>query len=223
MHPALVSLYHTTAPSPALPILDLLALPLPDDSISDLHLNLISTYLLHALQVFSHTTTDLSALVSALNDSTSPTLLAWAPALSALPEKQHDHLFTRAYTLTSRLASTPTAHPLAAYSLRIYSLFCLAHTRPSVIAPNTFWEQAVKFTAMFANTDSISPDEAAQSVSNACARLMAVTERRQDRIEFMNGVAFARFCEYWSRFAKEVSAVLHSTTITRVQAHIVRT
>ncbi|KAM5541905.1 hypothetical protein V8D89_004634 [Ganoderma adspersum] len=203
MHPALVSLYLPTATGPALPILDLLALPLPDDSISDLHLNLISTYLLHALQVFSHTTTDLSALISALNDPSSPTLPAWAPTLSALPEKQHDHLFTRAYTLTSRLASTPAAHSSAAYSLRIYSLLCLAHTRPSVIAPNTFWEQAVKFTAMFANTDSVSPDEAAQSVSDSCARLVAVTGRRQDKAEFMNGVAFARFCEYWSRFAKQ--------------------
>ncbi|PIL26880.1 hypothetical protein GSI_11060 [Ganoderma sinense ZZ0214-1] len=209
MHPPLISLYHnhTAAPRPTLPILDLLALPLPADSISDLHLNLISTYLLHALQVFSHTTTDLSTLVSALNDHSSPTLLAWAPALSALPEKQHDHLFTRVYTIASRLAATPATPSSAAYALRVYALLCLAHTRPSVIAPNTFWEQAVKFTAMFANanTDSVSPDEAArsQSVSDSCARLVAAAEKRRDRAEYMAGVAFARFCEYWSRFAKQ--------------------
>ncbi len=207
MHPALISLYHTITYRPALPILDLLALPLPDDSISDLHLNLISTYLLHALQVLSHTTTDVSSLISALNDLSSPTLLVWAPALSNLPDKQHDHLFTRAYTITSRLASSIATPSPAAYSLRIYSLLCLSHARPSVIAPSAFWEQAVKFTAVFANTDCVSPDDAAQSVSDSCARLVAITEKRQDRSQFMTGVAFARFCEYWSRFAKQVGAV----------------
>ena len=213
MHPALISFYRVAGPHSALPILDLLALPLPDDTISDLHLNLVSTYLLHALQVLSHTTTNVSPLISALDDSSRPTLLAWAPALSGLPEKQHDHLFTRAYTITSRLASSAAVPSSTAYALRIYSLLCLAHTRPSVIAPNTFWEQAVKFTAMFAGTDSVSPDEAAQSVSDSCARLVAVAEMRQDKSQFMTGVAFARFCEYWSRFAKQVS------TIRRIHPH----
>ncbi|KAI0691256.1 peptidase family C50-domain-containing protein [Cerioporus squamosus] len=208
MYAPLVSLYHPTHPPQMTSPLDLLALPLHDGTISDLHLNLLSTYFLHTLNVLTHTTTDLPGLVTALNDSASPTILLWAPTFASLPEKQHDHLFTQAYTIVSRTAST--ASPAAiAYSLRIFSLLCLAHTRPSVIAPNTFWQQAVKFTAMFANTDSISPTEGAKHVCESFARLLACTEKRSDAGEFMAGAAFARFCEYWSRFAKQ-AADLHA-------------
>ncbi|RDX51597.1 hypothetical protein OH76DRAFT_1346650 [Lentinus brumalis] len=202
MYAPLVSLYHPAPPPPTNSPLALLALPLHDETVSDLHLTLLSTYLLHTLNVVSHTTTDLAALVTALHDSASPTLLRWAPAFARLPEKQQDHLYTQAYTIISRLAST--ASPAAtAYSLRIFALLCLAQTRPSVIAPNTFWQQAVKFTAMFANTDSISPNEEARYVCDLFARVLARAEKRPDASDFMAGAAFARFCEYWSRFAKQ--------------------
>ncbi len=204
MHAPVIALYHPSdSPVTTSSPLQLLALPLYDGSISELHLTLISTYLLHALLVLSRTVTDISALLTALNDTTSPTLLLWVPTFSRLPEKHQDHVLTRAYSVFSRLASTRVP-PESAYSLRVYSLLCLAHTRPSLIAANTFWEQAVKFTAMFANTDSIAPVEGAKTVYDACARLVACTEKRSDRAEFMAGGAFARFCEYWSRFAKQV-------------------
>ncbi len=210
MYAPLVSLYHPAPPPPTNSPLALLALPLHDETVSDLHLTLLSTYLLHTLNVVSHTTTDLAALVTALHDSASPTLLRWAPAFARLPEKQQDHLYTQAYTIISRLAST--ASPAAtAYSLRIFALLCLAQTRPSVIAPNTFWQQAVKFTAMFANTDSISPNEEAKYVCDLFARVLARAEKRPDASDFMAGAAFARFCEYWSRFAKQVREFLRSS------------
>ena len=47
--------------------------------------------------------------------------------------------------------------------------------------------------------------QAAQSASDSCARLVTAVEKRQDHADFMAGVAFARFCEYWSLFAKQVS------------------
>ncbi|KAH9848957.1 peptidase family C50-domain-containing protein [Lenzites betulinus] len=200
----LVALYHSEPPpAPTHSLHDLISLPLYDGPISELHLTLISNYLLHTLTVALQTTTDLPALLVTLHDSATHSLLAWATALSHLPEKQHDHIFTRAYTVASRLAASSTSPPASAYSLRIYSLLFLAHTRPSVIAPNTFWEQATKFTAAFANMDSAKPLEGARAVLEGSARLVAHTEQRSDRADFMAGPAFARFCEYWSRFAKQ--------------------
>ena len=204
MYSPLVALYHSSQPSPSPSPISFLVLPLPDTQLSDLHLGLISTYFIHLLLVLSHTTIDLASLSSTLLDASSPTLLAWAPLFSRLPEKQHDHLFTRAYTVASRLTSSnPPAS--TAYSLRIFALLCLAHTRPSVVPANTFWEQAVKFAGAFANTTSTNAQENAKSVSDTFARLVLCAATRPDASEFFSGPAFARFCEYWSRFAKQVS------------------
>ncbi|KAL7283883.1 hypothetical protein ACG7TL_001154 [Trametes sanguinea] len=199
----LVSLYSSQQPSAVISVHDLLSLPLHEGPFSELHLTLISTYLLHSTTVALHTTTDLPALVAVLHDPSLPTLLSWAPTLAGLPEKQHDHLFTRAYTLASRFALSTGDDPTSAYRLRVYSLICLAHTRPSVIPSQTFWEQMVKFTAAFASNDSIKTSEGMNLVLNSAARLISSVEQRTDRVEFMSGPAFARFCEYWSRFAKQ--------------------
>ncbi|EIW51672.1 separase [Trametes versicolor FP-101664 SS1] len=204
MRAPVAGLYHPNPPPVATHSLhDLLSLPLHDGPISELHLTLISTYLLHALTVALHTTTDLPALLALLHDPTIPALLSWTLALSRLPEKQHDNVFTRAYTVTSRFATSSGTAPSSAYSLRAYSLLCLAHTRPSVIAPNTFWEQATKFAAAFAKEQTVKPAEGARTVLEGSARLVACVEQRSDRAEFMAGPAFARFCEYWGRFAKQ--------------------
>ncbi len=48
------------------------------------------------------------------------------------------------------------------------------------------------------------PAEGARTVLEGSARLVACVEQRSDRAEFMAGPAFARFCEYWGRFAKQV-------------------
>ncbi|KAI0674723.1 peptidase family C50-domain-containing protein [Trametes maxima] len=216
MRVALVSLYCSNAPSTASSSTkDLLSLPLHDDPLSELHLTLISSYLLHTFTIALHTSTDLHALLAVLRDPTSPSLLAWAPALLSLPEKQHDHLFTRAYTIASRFASSPGATAAHAYLLRVYSLLCLAHTRPSVIAPNTFWDQAIKFTAAYANADPVKPAEGVKTVLVESARLVECAEKRNDRVEFMSGVAFARFCEYWSRFAKQAGDLRTLEQISR--------
>ncbi|KAI8971333.1 peptidase family C50-domain-containing protein [Trametes punicea] len=196
--------FYTQARLPISPhIHDLLSLPLYDGPVSEVHLTLISTYFLHTLTVALHITTDLSAFLTLLHDPTLPTLLAWAPAFLRLPDRQQDHLFTRAYTLTSRFASSIGEDACSAYSLRIYSLLCLAHTRPSVIAPQTFWDQLTKSTAAFASADSVKPTEGVKTVLRYTARLLTAVEKRQDRAAFMSGPAFARFCEYWSRFAKQ--------------------
>ncbi|KAI9061528.1 hypothetical protein FKP32DRAFT_1654199 [Trametes sanguinea] len=215
MRAPLVSLYSSHQPSAVTSVHDLLSLPLNEGPFSELHLTLISTYLLHVITIALHTTTDCPALVSVLHDSSIPTLLCWAPTLCGLPEKQHDHTFTRAYTLTSRFASS-TDDPTTAYRLRVYSLLCLAHTRPSVIPPQTFWEQMVKFTAAFANADSIKTSEGTKVVLDSAARLVASVEQRQDRVEFMSGPAFARFCEYWSRFAKQAGDLNTLEQISRL-------
>ncbi|KAI0824951.1 peptidase family C50-domain-containing protein [Trametes gibbosa] len=204
MRVSLVTLYHSEPPSAATHALhDLVSLPLYDGPISELHLTLISNYLLHTLTVALHTTTDLPTLLALLHDPAFPSLLPWTSVLVHLPDKQHDHIFTRAYTVASRLPSSSNAPPSSTYPLRIYSLLCLAHTRPPVIAPNTFWEQATKFTAAFASVDSVKPSDGARVVLECSTRLIAHTQERKDCADFMAGPAFARFCEYWSRFAKQ--------------------
>ena len=116
----LIALYHPSPPdATGLAPLDLLGLPLPQNSISDLHLNLVSTYFLHVMQVLSHTVTDVSAFAAALHHPATPTLLAWTSTMSALPEAQHDQPFTRAYSIISRLASS-SVPASSAYSLQIY-------------------------------------------------------------------------------------------------------
>ena len=208
MRAPLISLYSHLSPAlSASSLYDLLSLPLLESTPSERHLTLISTYLLYALTIALHTATDIPGLLAILYDSTRPTLLLWASTLSGLPDKQHDHTFTRAYTLTSRYASSLDGDPASAYSLRIYSLLCLARTRPSVIAANTFWEQAIKFTAAFANTGSVKANEGVKTVLDGSDRIAASVEQRQDSAEFMSGQAFVRFCEYWSRFAKQVRCV----------------
>ncbi|KAI0646724.1 peptidase family C50-domain-containing protein [Trametes meyenii] len=212
----LVSLYYPDAPSTSSSSAkDLLSLPLHDGPLSELHLTLISSYLLHTLTIALHTSTDFNALFPALRDCTSPTLLAWAPTLSNLPEKQHDYLFTRAYTMVSRFASSSGSAAAHVYSLRMYSLLCLAHTRPSVISPNTFWDQAIKFAAAYANSDVVKPAEGAKMVLEESARLIECAEKRDDCTEFMSGVAYARFCEYWSRFAKQAGDLRTLEQISR--------
>ncbi|KAI0777838.1 peptidase family C50-domain-containing protein [Trametes elegans] len=217
MRAPLVGLYHPDAPplAPSPPLHDLLSLPLHDGPIQELHLYLISSYLLHALTVTLHTTTDLPVLLAILHDSAYSTLLTWTTALAQLPDKQYDNILTRAYSITSRFAARPAVAPRPSYSLRIYSLLCLAHTRPSVIAPNTFWEQALKYTATFAKTD-VDPMEGAQTVLDGSARLVAFVQKRDDRAEFMSGIAFARFCEYWGRFAKQAGDLRTLERITRL-------
>ncbi|KAH9930403.1 peptidase family C50-domain-containing protein [Epithele typhae] len=213
MYPFCANQDDAPSPSSTSP-LTFLALPIPNVQISDIHLALISAYHLHALAVLSHTTTDRGALASALLDPNSPTILSWSTTFSALPEKQHDHLFTRAYSLTSRLASS-TPLPSTAYSLRLFALLCLTCTRPSVIAPSTFWEQAVKFAAMYANAASSGPKENAAHVTTSFARLAARAQVRPDAVEFMAGPAFARFCEYWSRFARQAGDLATLESIGR--------
>ena len=77
MRQPLIALYHSSPPdATGLAPLDLLGLPLPQNSISDLHLNLVSTYFLHVMQVLLHTVTDVSAFAAALHHPATPTLLA---------------------------------------------------------------------------------------------------------------------------------------------------
>ncbi|OBZ78082.1 hypothetical protein A0H81_02757 [Grifola frondosa] len=201
MHLSLVVLYQPGYQHPAdLPTHLLLTLPLHDGPISDIVLNLISTYLLQALTVLCNTT-DVSAFVTTLFDYN--TLLQWAPRLSQLTEKQHGSIFTRAYAVLARYASADIS-PCAAYRIRIYALLCLAHTRSSVILPGTFWDQAVKFASIFATSIAEDCEDNARQVMCLCAQLVSCTQQRVDHVEFMTGIPFVRFCEYWSTFAKQI-------------------
>ncbi|KAH9945510.1 peptidase family C50-domain-containing protein [Amylocystis lapponica] len=196
MHPSLVALYvpqyqppHTPPPLP------FLSLPLPDGDVSDVLLSLLSTYLLHSILVHTHTTTDPSALDTALSDT--PTLLTWLPRFSRFSPSQHDTLTTRAYTA---LAKRAAPHNVA-FRLRVHALLCLVHTRPGVVSPITFWDQAVKFAAALAPATG-EEHAVAREVARAFERLVVCAQARPDSEQFLSGAAFVGFCEFWMGIAR---------------------
>ncbi|KAL6306065.1 peptidase family C50-domain-containing protein [Sparassis latifolia] len=180
-------------------------LPLVETEIPELILTLISTYLLHSITVYCQPKFDLAALADVLDSS--PTLLAWTTQLTRLPEKQHDSVLTRSYTVIATCASSPGIAPRTAYRLRTYALLCLAHTRPSIIVSNTFWDQAVKFAAALVagerGGEEDSQCEVAEHVLQSYERVVAAVQGRPDKTTFMSGTGFVAFCEYWIACAKE--------------------
>jgi len=146
----------------------LLSLPFPtaDSHINSTILMLTSTYLLHALTIFSNsffppqsnpnanTTNNLKSFSSAL--STSPSLLAWTPSISVLPTKHTDSVLTCVYTILTKSTARCQTNACEVFAIRSYALSYLIHTMPGTVEPNTFWDQATKFGWAFSKSVSSS-------------------------------------------------------------------
>lgn len=224
MHPALIAIYNVDhCPLRQPPhTFRFLCLPVFAGVLSDAVLALIATYLLHVIIIHSRISTDSVDFVSALYDT--PTLLTWVPRLGSLPPKQHDSILTRAYTAVARCASSPGVSAVVAFRLRTYGLLCLAQTRPSVIVPNTFWDQAVKFAAAFAGEIEAEQKKAAvvEQLLKTYDELVACAQRRKDKDDFMSGPGFIEFCEHWIGFARQVhycTPTLRSIVSFRLQGN----
>lgn len=207
MRPALIALYSPNhSPPTKLFLPQLLAPPLPPPGIqlSELSLTLLATFLLHSMTLLSRRTDDLAAMLSLLRDPSIPSLFAWAPILSALPAKHHDALFTRTYTVMTKAASQPGVPMQHAFALRMYALECLVMTRPGVVAPDTLWDQAVKWARFHAAEPLAGDDSRIQDILQSVQRLVRSLRQREDDVSFLEGPGFARFCEVWVLWAQQV-------------------
>ena len=204
----------------------LLMLPRPPSlPTNPIVLTLISTYLLHAVIIYTRSgTITVNALATTLNSPSSASLVAWVPSLTSLPTKHMDSLLTRAYTSLTKLAPSPTPIPKthlkstsavdpspdSIFILRMYALRCLVHTSPGTVEANMVWDQVARFTSTFVKaTASASEERCTAIVLSAYADLVDCVEMRPDRDIFMaidqKGKGFLGFCEYWMEFTKRVS------------------
>ncbi|EMD38775.1 hypothetical protein CERSUDRAFT_92811 [Gelatoporia subvermispora B] len=180
-----------------------LPFPPPDAPLNNTILNLVATFLLHSLTILTQTASNLTAFAVSLFDT--PTLISWASHLQQLSSKQHDTLFTRAYTVLVTCASGPSLTPMTALRLRRYALLCLVHTRPTVIIPDTFWNQAYKFTASLLSKETAEQGaELAREVLAAFDELNHASASRQDAAEFASGIGYVGFCEFCMSVAKQL-------------------
>ncbi|KAH9925586.1 uncharacterized protein B0H18DRAFT_955090, partial [Fomitopsis serialis] len=210
MRPALSTLcapngLPSTEPLPS----QLPALPLPchDAQIPETVMVLVATFLLHSMSVLSRRTDDVAAMLTTLRDPSIPSLFLWAPTFKVLPSKHHDSLFTRTYTAMAKAASLPGVAMQHAFGLRMYALECLAQTRPGVIVPETFWEQAVKW-ARFHAAEPVAGDESrTQDILQSVQRLVLSISQREDDSSFIGSPGFSRFCEVWVLWAQQMGDI----------------
>ncbi|ESK88507.1 cysteine-type endopeptidase [Moniliophthora roreri MCA 2997] len=216
----------------------LLSLPIPTEPPADpILLNLISTYLINAIIVISHHFTNtsrssatqasltLQSFCSALTST--PTLLAWMPTLSALPAKHIDSLLTKSYTVINKLAQfNSKENPETVFRIRMYAIKCLAFISPGIIGSDSLWNQAIKFTSEYAKSKiasgAPSETESVNVILTSYNEMVTITEKRADRASFMSGKGFLNFCESWTSFANragdlesldKIGAFIHSASM----------
>ncbi|THV00746.1 hypothetical protein K435DRAFT_963900 [Dendrothele bispora CBS 962.96] len=228
--------------------LHLLSLPIPNTDIPNdpIVLTLISTYLINAITILSHTHfTPPSQLLSKRDNKPSdpfatfcnvlyeaPTLLSWKIHYTVLPSKHLDSIFTKAYSVLTKLtasvsSSTPSQpiNPGTLFRIRTYALRCLACTSNGTINdPDTFWTQVTKVTSAYvkgqpSTLSSQAEEEATNLVLTSYNEFVALAEQRADVENFMSGSGFVGFCEAWITFANragDVQALDKIGTLTRI-------
>ncbi|KAI0298727.1 peptidase family C50-domain-containing protein [Multifurca ochricompacta] len=211
-----------------------ISLPLPSSSSTPMDttlLLLILTYLSHVLIALSHcldsaslkhSQLELLALFSRrLYDS--PSLLRWIPLCTQLLAKQRDALLTRAYTALTSIPSKQLGSAESVFRIRIYALMCLLRTSSSTIGPMTFWDQVVKSASSFAKSASSKDKQEERRlclvVTSLFSELLSLVEERENKDEFLHGIAFISFCDAWISFSKSADDVFAlSKVIALVQS-----
>ncbi|KAF8986511.1 peptidase family C50-domain-containing protein [Cyathus striatus] len=176
-----------------------------------------------------------------VSNSDNSTILHWIPLFAFLPVKHVDAVLMRAYTAIMRFCSSypsntapsdmnavvmkkstsvsrgfklPVGSAAALeliFNLRSYALSCLIHTSPGAVAPNMFWDQAVRSAATVIKAlppnDSDIEMRVTQLVLQRYAGFLECAQKRGDAANFTNvnsqeGKGFVSFCEYWMAFAR---------------------
>ncbi|KAG1861269.1 peptidase family C50-domain-containing protein [Suillus subluteus] len=186
--------------------LPLSMIPPPVDAVL---LTLISTYLMHAIILFTHIAMSSSSSTIATLDTVctalveSGTLLTWMPYCVSLPSKHKDTTLTRAYTALTKSCSSMSANARSTFLIRVYALKCLLCTSPGTVQPNTFWDQIQKSCTVYVRSSSPMSEAEELSVATLVSESLGeVVQIAQSKLSFLEGNSFILLCETWTRFAK---------------------
>jgi len=133
----------------------------------------------------------------------------WIQKCSDLPYEYRDSLCTRAYSALSKSLEAD-ASPSPSLTIKFYSLRCLLPTSSSVIKPDTFWDQARKFSAVCIKAARDNEVEAVKKILSESSRLIIEVQRRADKDSFLTGSSFLKFCDYLSEIASQVFALVQA-------------
>lgn len=203
----------TIPPTPTagglLPRKHLFHLPLPASPLDEVTMKLISTYLLYSTitlsAMFSSHVPELEEASVYLAEHGN--FSVWIQKCSDLPYEYRDSLCTRAYSALSKSLETDVS-PYPSLTIKFYSLRCLLPTSSSVIKPDTFWDQARKFSMVCMKAARDNETEAVKRILSESSRLITEVQGRAERNGFLTGSSFLKFCDYLSKIASQVFALI---------------
>ena len=133
----------------------------------------------------------------------------WVQKCSDLPYEYGDSLCTRAYTALSNSIEA-NASPSPSLTIKFYSLRCLLPTSPSVIKPDTFWDQARKFSMVCMKAARDDETATVKKILSESSRLIIELQGRVDKDRYLTGSSFLKFCDHLSKIASQVFALVHA-------------
>ena len=183
----------------------LFRLPLPISPLGEVTMKLTSTFLLYSIialsAMFSSHLPELEETSVYLAENGN--FNVWIQKCSDLPNEYRDSLCTRAYTALSKSLETD-ASPSPSLTIKFYSLRCLLPTSSSVIKPDTFWDQARKFSMVCMKAGRDNEPEAVKKILSESSRLITEVQGRADKDRYLTGSSFLKFCDYLSKIASQV-------------------
>ena len=184
-------------------------LPLPTSPLDEVTMKLISTFLLYSTIALSAM---FSSHLSELEEAS--VYLAehgnfsdWIQKCSNLPYEYRDSLCTRAYSALSKSLETDVS-PSPSLTIKFYSLRCLLPTSLSVIKPDTFWDQARKFSMVCMKAARDNETEVVKNILSESSRLITEVQGRVDKDGFLTGSSFLKFCDHLFKIASQVFALI---------------
>lgn len=184
-------------------------LPLSIFPLDEVTVKLISTFLLYSMitlsTMFSFHVPELEDAAAYLTEHGNFDI--WIQRCSDLPYEYRDSLCTRAYSALSKSLEAD-APPSPSLTIRFYSLRCLLPTSPSVIKPDTFWDQARKFSLVYMKAAHDNETEMVKRVLFESSRLITEVQRRADKNNFLAASSFLKFCDYLSKIAAQVLTLI---------------
>lgn len=185
-------------------------LPLPASPLDEVTMKLISTFLLYSIIALS---TMFLSHVPELEETSvylaeHGNFNVWVQKCSDLPYEYRDSLCTRAYTALSKSLEADTS-PSPSLTIKFYSLRCLLPTSPSVIKPDTFWDQARKFSMVCMKAARDSEMGAVKKILSESSRLIVEVQGSADKDRYLTGSSFLKFCDYLSKIASQVFALVY--------------
>lgn len=180
-------------------------LPLPISPLDEVTMKLISTFLLYSVitlsAMFPSHVPELEEVSAYLAERGN--FSVWIQKCSDLPYEYRDSLCTRAYSALSKSLETDVC-PSPSLIIKFYSLRCLLPTSSSAIKPDTFWDQARKFSMLCMKAARNNEAETVKKILSETSRLIIEVQGRADKDSFLTGSSFLKFCEHLSKIASQV-------------------